>query len=70
MLLADAKEKGTYTITISFFDEDGDPVTPTAATWSLLTSCGDIVNGRNAVVIGSLSTTATILLTGDDLAII
>lgn len=70
MPLSNAPERGTYPVTIAFFDENGDPVTPTAATWSLLTSCEDIINSREDVAIGSLSTTAIILLSGADLAII
>lgn len=63
------QEKGTAKFTVAFTDEDGNAVTPTAATWTLTDSKGNVINSRSAVVISSLSTSVTILLSGADLAL-
>lgn len=69
VLTVQPKEQSVVGITISFFDETGAAVTPSAATWTLTDTHGVIVNGRSAVSISGLSTTATIVLSGADLAI-
>jgi hypothetical protein len=63
-----AVEKSSYFITCSFKDEDGQPVTPTAAKWSLTNTAGTIINSRDEVAM-SLATQVTVALSGLDLAI-
>lgn len=65
-----AVENGTFAITVSFTDEDGNAVVPNSPlTWSLTKSDRvTIVNSREDVQITPPATTVTILLTGDDLA--
>ena len=65
-----AVEKSSYHITMSFKDEEGQPVTPKSAKWSLLDTAGATINGRSAVTIGSLATQMTVALYGADLAIV
>ena len=64
-----AKEESTYTITVSFFDDDDVATTPASATWTLSDLKGNIINSREDVSIGSLGTSVEIKLSGDDLAI-
>ncbi len=54
---------------ISFFDETGAATTPTAATWSLTDGAGTVINSRSGVTISPLATTATLVLSGLDLAV-
>lgn len=68
-LTTNATEESVYAITVSWLDEDGSPVTPSAATWTLVDSSGNVINSRSAVTISSLSTSNTIVLSGDDLAV-
>lgn len=65
-----AVERSTYAIPIAFLDDAGAAVTPSAATWTLTDGNGTVVNSRTAVVITPLSTTATIVLSGADLALL
>lgn len=62
-------ENGSSLIQVAFTDATGTAVTPTSATWTLSTSAGEPINNRTDVVIGSLSTSVDIVLSGDDLAI-
>ena len=63
------KEKSTFIITATFRDEEGELVIPKSGlNWTLTDRQGNIVNGREAVVI-SPSTEVNIVLTGDDLAV-
>lgn len=64
-----ATEQSTYVVTISFFDEDGNAVTPDSAVWSLTDEAGAVLNGRNQVEISALDTSLDILLQADDLAV-
>lgn len=68
-ILPDAVEEGAYFPVVSFFDEDDAAVTPASATWTLTDGNGTVINSRTAVTITGLSTTATLALTGNDLAI-
>lgn len=61
------KESGVIVLTIAFEDENGDPITPTAAVWSLHDWEKAIVNDREDVAISSLDTSVEIVLSGDDL---
>ena len=62
-LETEAKEKSAYTITID------TNFTPTVGKWSLVDEDEAVVNSRSSVAIGSLSTSMTVTLTSDDLAI-
>lgn len=64
-----APERGTYVIDLTFKDETGALVVPTAATWSLTDTAGTIINSRSSVTISPLASTATLVLSGLDLAI-
>jgi hypothetical protein len=64
-----AVERSTIGIPITFRDDAGADVTPSAASWSLLTRGGGVVNGRQDVAISPLASTVTIVLTGADLAV-
>lgn len=64
-----AEEEGTYIIDLSWYDETDSAVTPSTMLWALVDENGDTVNSRLDVSIGSLSTTNSIVLQGDDLAI-
>lgn len=66
--LDSARDRSTYAITVAFTDEDGNAVTPTSATWSLVDENDDIVNERQNVVISSLDTSVTVVLSGADTA--
>lgn len=64
-----ATERSTIGIPFTFKDDANATVTPTAATWSLLTRGGAVVNSRQDVAISPLAGTVTIVLTGADLAL-
>jgi len=68
-LSPNATEESVYAITISWYDESGKAVTPSAATWTLTDLAGNVINSRDGVTISSLSTSNTVVLSGDDLAI-
>lgn len=65
-----AVEKSSYFVTCSFRDEDGQPVTPSVAKWSLTDTAGGAINGRTNVTIASPATQNVIALSGLDLAIL
>lgn len=64
-----APEKGTYVITATYTDEDGNAVTPNAVTWTLTDKNGVVVNSREDVAISVPGTSNDIVLSGDDLAV-
>ena len=64
-----AVEGSTFAITVSFYDEDGNAVTPSAITWSLYDTAGAIVNSRQNVAVAAPSSAVTIVLSGNDLAL-
>jgi len=64
-----APEKGTFGITCTFTDEDGDALTPDTLTWTLTDMDGSVINSRQDVSVSSLSSSVTITLSGDDLAL-
>lgn len=66
--LINARDRGGYVVQVDFTDENGDPVVPTAAVWSLTDGNGAAVNGRTDVAISSLASTIYIALSGADLA--
>ena len=65
-----AGERSTYVITATYEDEDGNPITPTTATWTLTDGEGKVVNSRLDVAIAAPSTSDDIVLQGDDLVCI
>lgn len=69
MTLSNAYEKSAYGVVVAFVDENGAPVTPTSATWTLTDGQGQVVNSRSAVSISPLSTSVTIPLTGNDMVL-
>ena len=64
-----AVEKSTYIVTLTFTDEDNDPVTPATGTWTLTDEDGTVINSREDEVISSLDTSVDVVLSGDDLAV-
>lgn len=68
-LTTHAVERSTFVITVSFTNEDGDPVIPSAATWKLTERDGTVVNSRTAVTISPLAASVDIVLSGADLAL-
>ena len=69
MSIGYAREEGTFTIPVSFTDEDDLAVTPNTITWSLSKTDGTIVNEREDVNVAVPGSTVNITLQGDDLAI-
>jgi len=65
-----AHERSTYSIDISFYDEEGNPVIPkTGLKWSLTKADGTtIVNAKKDTII-TPAAMVTILLSGADLAL-
>ena len=63
-----AMEQSTFVITVSFFDEDDNPVVPTAASWTLTDEAGNVINGRQGVAI-TPAATVDVVLQGNDLAV-
>lgn len=67
-MLDPAQDRSTKYITFKFIDEDGDPVVPATAIWSLTDGNGTAVNTRTDVAIAILASTVTIALSGADIA--
>lgn len=65
-----AVENSTFAIVAAFTDENDDALTPDSITWTLCDTTGAIVNSREDVAIGSPAVSVTIVLSGDDLAVI
>ena len=68
-LTADAIERSTYAITITFYDEEDNLVDPLTAKWTLTDADGSVINNREEVAITSPSSSETIVLQGDDLVL-
>jgi len=70
ILAKEAREESTYAITVEFYDENGEAVTPNAGTvtWSLKDTFGNIINNRDQEVISEASS-VQVVLSGDDLAL-
>ena len=65
-----AKEKSTYMIIVSFFDENENPKDVDTMKWTLTDTAGNIINSREDVVVADPTSEETIVLSGDDLAIL
>jgi hypothetical protein len=68
-----APEGSTIGIKIDFTDEDGNPMVPSAITWSLTDRpargvAATIVNSREDVAVAVPASTVTAVLSGDDLS--
>lgn len=68
-LTTDAPEKGTFPVDLAFTDENGDAVSPDTLTWTLTDMDGTVINSREDVAVSSPSSSETITLSGDDLAL-
>lgn len=66
-LAAQADEKSTYVITLTFTDAAGATVTPSAVSWSLTDLAGAVINSRSEVV-AVPAETVLVVLSGLDLA--
>ena len=66
----EANEKSTLGITIDFTDDDDAAVAPTSATWTLTDNSGNVINGKEDVVITAPTSSEIITLSGDDLQIL
>jgi hypothetical protein len=67
ILSEDAQDQSTFVVEVSFLDEEGTPVVPQSAMWSLHDANGNVINGRLNVNIPGLATTVDVVLSGDDL---
>ena len=70
ILTEEAVEQSTYVVPVTFRDENGAAIAPTAATWTLTNEYGVVVNSRADVAISPLAATVNIVLTGADLAML
>ena len=61
-----ATEGSTFVVTVPFTDENGDPVVPSAVTWTLVDEGGAIVNSHEDEA-ATPAATVEIVLTGPDL---
>lgn len=61
-----AVDGSTYVVTVSCFDENGDPVVPNTFAWSLLDDDGNVINDRSSVA-ETPSASISIVLSGADL---
>jgi hypothetical protein len=63
-----AVENGTFIVTVSFTDEDGNSVVPNSLMWSLVAADRvTVINSRSDVVINPPAASVDIVLTGPDL---
>ena len=69
MAIESVNEKGTVILQATFADEDGQAATPSSVTWTLTDAFGTIINNRDGISVTPAST-ITIVLTGDDLAVL
>lgn len=65
-----ATEKGSFIITASFTDEDGEAITPKTLVWTLMDAEADAVVNSREQVSATPAASVDILLQGDDLAIL
>ena len=65
-----AGELSTYPITVVFRDEEGTLVVPDSAVFSLTNVVGEIINSRDETAMTPLASTYTIVLKGNDLAVL
>jgi hypothetical protein len=63
-------EEGTYVVGFSITDENGDATVPTSLVWTLMGRDEAVINEREDVPVSPLVSSGSIVLSGDDLAII
>lgn len=68
VLTINATEESTYVVTASFVDEDGVAMVPDTLEWILTDTSGTVINNRDGESV-SPSSSVTIVLSGDDLAL-
>lgn len=67
VLTTQAIERSTYPVTVIFYDENGDVVSPNSGlTWTLTDGNGNVINNRSTVSITAAGT-VTVVLSGADL---
>ena len=64
-----AIEQSSFKVSVTFYDESGNAVSPDTMTWTLTDEDGSVVNSRENVTISDPSSSENILLQGDDLAV-
>ena len=64
-----AKEESTYIITAFFKDENNNNVIPKTILWSLSDINGNIINGKEDIIISEMNYSIDIVLYGDDLVL-
>lgn len=64
-----AEARSTYVATVSFYDEDGVAVVPTAIQWTLKDGDLAVVNNRSNVPVAVPAASINIVLYHDDLAL-
>jgi len=64
-----AIEQSSFKVSVTFYDESGNAVSPDTMTWTLTDEDGSVVNEREDVTISDPSSSENILLQGDDLAV-
>jgi len=68
-LTEEAVERSTLVLSVSFYDEADEEITPLTIAWTLTDRYGVVVNSRQAVSV-TPATSVTIVLTGADLALL
>lgn len=61
-------EESSVGFQVSFEDEAGAALTPSAISWTLTNARGTVINSRSAVSVNPTASTVIITLSGDDLA--
>ena len=61
-------EKGTAKVAVTFTDETGASATPSAVTWTLTDTSGNVINSRLDVT-ATPGATVTFAMSGEDLAV-
>lgn len=69
-LTTQAVEKSTFPVTADFTDEDGASVIPNTLFWTLTDRYGNVINSREDVEIETPAASVTVVLSGDDLALL
>ena len=64
-----ATEQSSFKVTATFYDESGNAVAPDTMLWTLTDDDGSIINSRENVSIAAPTSSESILLSGDDLAV-
>lgn len=65
-----ANERSSVGVVVTFKDEAGAALTPSAIAWTLSDADGDVVNSREQVAVAAPASTITVALSGDDLSIL